>query len=105
MSGDMRPARDLVGMPVYSAGEGKHLGEIAGLLVRQEDRAVVALIVHRGALQHPVSIPLAQFKTIGADAAMVESETVLGHGLSPGEFRALDTHLTGRPVLSESGQR
>src|SRR5204863_4349260 len=105
MSEAVRPARRLIGMPVYSAAEGKRLGELAGLLVRQEDRSVVALGIHRGVLQQLLYLPLAQFTTIGADAAMVESESVLGCGLPQGEIRALDSHLTGRPVLTESGQR
>src|SRR5436309_12511757 len=105
MSDAVRPARKLIGMPVYSAAEGKRLGEIAGLLVKQEDRSVVALGIQRGVLQQLIYLPLAQFKTIGADAVMVESESALGYGLPQGEIRALDSHLTGRPVLTESGER
>jgi uncharacterized protein YrrD len=105
MSTTLRPARRLIGMPVFSAAEGKRLGEVAGLLVKQEERAVVALGIQRHLLHQLVYLPLDQFKTIGVDAVMVESETVLGRGLSHGEARALDSHLTGRPVLTESGER
>ena len=35
----------------------------------------------------------------------MESEAVLGSSLPANEARALDSHLTGRPVLTASGER
>jgi sporulation protein YlmC with PRC-barrel domain len=46
-----------------------------------------------------------QLSTIGADAVMVPSETVLKEGIPPGETGELDSSLLGRPVVTEHGQK
>lgn len=102
---DLRRGRDLLGLPVYSIVEGRRLGEIDALLVRREDRSIGAVRIRRGTLgqQHQI-LPFSILRTVGEDIALVESESAL-HGDAAAETEGLDMGLTGRPVLTQSGER
>jgi uncharacterized protein YrrD len=100
-----RTARELIGLPVFSVAEGQRLGTVSGLLVRREDRVVEAVGVGGGAFRQARYLRLAQLHTIGTDAVMVPSAGALKESLSGSHVKSLDATLTGRPVVSESGQR
>jgi uncharacterized protein YrrD len=95
----------LLGLSVIAIAEGKRLGQINTLLVRPEDRSVTAFGIGGGAFSQTCYLPIAQIRTIGVDAVMVESEAVLQNALPPEEVRALDAGLPGRSVITESGQK
>lgn len=105
MSEEARRAQALMGLPVLTIAEGKHLGAITRLLVNRETRAVEAVGIGGGAFSHPRYLRFSQLGTIGADAVMVASETVLKEGLAPGEIGELDGSLLGRPVVTEHGEK
>jgi uncharacterized protein YrrD len=105
MSEEARKAQELMGLPVLTVAEGKHLGSISRLLVNRETRSVVAVGIGGGAFSHPSYLRFSQLSTIGADAVMVASEAVLREGLPPEEVGGLDSSLLGRPVVTEQGQK
>lgn len=102
MSDQARRARSLLGMPVYSIAEGRRIGEIDALLIRPADRSLGAVRVagdgHRRTLRFDL------ITSIGDDAVTVQSEEMLQGEPTSQTIRALDTHLSGRRVLTESGE-
>jgi uncharacterized protein YrrD len=105
MSEEARKAHELMGLPVLTVAEGKHLGAISRLLVNRETRSVEAVGIGGGAFSHPRYLRFSQLGSIGGDAVMVASEAVLKEGLAPGETGELDSSLLGRPVVTEQGQK
>jgi uncharacterized protein YrrD len=99
-----RAGRDLLGLPVLSITEGKRIGQVSALLVRREDRTVAAIGIS-GAGSGARHLPFAEIKSVGPDAVMVESESVLQAELPAAESRDLEGALPGRSVVTESGQR
>src|ERR1043166_318022 len=105
MSAEARGAQELMGLPVLTIAEGKHLGSISRLLVRREAREVSAVGIGGGAVSHPSYLRYSPLSAIGADAVMVASEAVLKEGIPPEEIGELDSSLLGRPVVTEQGQK
>jgi uncharacterized protein YrrD len=105
MSTTSRKVEELIGLPVFSVHEGQKLGTISGVLIRREERAVEAIGVGGGPFRQARYIRLSQLSTVGTDAVMVPSASVLQQALSAQHVRALEAHLPGRPVMSASGQR
>ena len=99
-----RWARELLGTAVYSVAEGKRVGEVAGLRVDREGRRVALLAVAGGTWSQPRYLPFSRIQKVGEDAVMIESEAALAPALSGAERQALEEHLTGRRVLSQSGE-
>ena len=85
MSEEARKSQELMGLPVLTIAEGKHLGAISRLLVRQETRSVEAVGIGGGAFSHPSYLRFSQLSSIGDDAVMVASEAVLKEGIPPAE--------------------
>src|ERR1700676_5323786 len=100
MNEGARKAQELMGLPVLTVAEGKHLGAISRLLVRPETRSVEAVGIGGGTFSHPSYLRFGEIGAIGDDAVMVESEAVLKAGIPPGEIRELDSNLLGRPVVT-----
>jgi len=105
MRDGLRNAQELLGLAVFSVSEGKRVGEVARLLVDRVSRRVTGMEVTGGAFRHPRYLRFDQIQTLGGDAAMIESESVLEPELQPDERRELDTSLSGRPVMSQRGER
>ena len=105
MSAQTQRARELIGRPVLSVAEGEHLGTISGLRVRRDQRSVAALAIGGGPFARPQHVRFADLQTLGADAVMVANAAILKRGLPAAELRELDEGLTGRPVVTEGGQR
>src|SRR5215212_8735767 len=105
MSTTSRAIEAVVGLPVFSVHEGQRLGSVSGVLIRLEERAIEAVGIGGGPFRQPRYLLRTQLSTIGADAVMVPSASVLEQVLSATHVRALDGPLAGRPVMSESGQR
>ena len=97
--------QELIGLPVLTIAEGKHLGSISRLLVRRETRSIEAVGIGGGSFSHPSYLWFNQLSTIGADAVMVANEAVLMEGIPPEEIGELDSSLSGRPVVTEQGQK
>ena len=74
MNADVRKSQELMGLPVLTVAEGKHLGPISRLLVRPETRSVEAVGIGGGAFSHPSYLRFSQLSSIGDDAVMVASE-------------------------------
>jgi uncharacterized protein YrrD len=104
MESKSRGARELMGAAVYSVAEGKRVGEVVGLRVDRERRRVALLTVANGALSHPRYLAFSRIERVGEDAVMIPSEAALAPALSGAERQALEEHLTGRRVLSQSGE-
>src|SRR5215207_7025929 len=104
MKESSRWAREFLGAAVYSVAEGKRVGEIAGLFVDRERRSVAILPVTGGTGSHPRYLSFARIEKVGEDAVMIASEAALAPALSGEERRELENHLTGRRVLSQSGE-
>jgi sporulation protein YlmC with PRC-barrel domain len=102
--GETRRGRELLGLPVYSIAEGKHLGEISGLRVRREDCSVPVLRVKQAHSGKQVFLTYDAIKTVGVDIALVESEMLLSAEVPPAEADALESDLPGRPVFTQSGE-
>jgi uncharacterized protein YrrD len=105
MSEEARKAHELMGLPVLTVAEGKHLGAISRLLVNRETRSVEAVGIGGGAFSHPSYLRFSQLSSIGGDAVMVASEAVLKEGIPPEVIGELDSRLLGRPVVTEQGQK
>jgi uncharacterized protein YrrD len=105
MKDGQRTAHELLGLAVFSIAEGKRVGEVARLLVHRASRRVTWMEVTSGAFSHGRYLHYDQIRTIGGDALMIESEAVLDRELHPEELKELDTSLSGRPVLSQHGER
>jgi sporulation protein YlmC with PRC-barrel domain len=105
MSEEARGAQELMGLPVLTIAEGKHLGTISRLLVHREVRSLVAVGIGGGGFSHPSYLRYSQLSTIGADAVMVASEAVLKEGIPPEEIGELDSSVLGRPVVTDHGQK
>lgn len=103
MSEPGRKGRDLLGMPVYTVQEGKRLGEITGLYVSREDSTVAAVGLGNGGRN--VVLPYGSLRLVGEDIVLLEGEPVLEQALDSNAIRELDSGLSGRPVLTRSGQR
>lgn len=99
-----RRGRDILGMPVYSVEEGRHLGQVTTLLVRWGDATVAAVGIGSSLSSGP-AVPFANLRLVGEDAVLVESAGVLTRALSPEAERGLDAGVLGRPVITASGEK
>jgi uncharacterized protein YrrD len=104
MTQEFRNASDLLRLAVLSVSEGKRLGEIDGLLVRRETRTLAALVVGSGVFSHRRYLRFSHARSFGADTVMVQQESDLDAELPREELREIDTALSGRPVVTRSGQ-
>lgn len=105
MTGEIRKGRELLGTPVYSIQEGKRLGEVAALLIRRSDSTVAAVNISAGSMRGSWSLPFQKFRTVGEDIILVDSVATLQDSLTADEIRELDTGLSGRPVITQSGEQ
>jgi uncharacterized protein YrrD len=94
-----------LGLAVYSQKEGKRVGQVAGFLVDRQRRHVELLAVSSGAFSHLHYLPFSRVHNIGQDALMIESEAILMPQLPPEQRLELDASLSGRSVLTQSGER
>jgi sporulation protein YlmC with PRC-barrel domain len=103
MSDETRRACDLLGLPVYDAQDGKHLGEIRSLLVRPEDSTVAAV-----GIEGPAGLRRLRYsrlRAVGPDAVMLDHEDVLQEELPGEELADLDEGVVDRPVMTENGHK
>ena len=105
MTGEVRKGRELLGMPVYSVQEGMRLGEVAALLLRRSDSVVSAVNISSGWTHGTWTLPFHKLRTVGIDIILVDSEAILRETLSVDAIRELDTGLSGRPVITQSGEQ
>lgn len=101
---DERRGKDLIGMPVITIQEGRRLGEVTALLVRREDTTVAAVRIGSQFAPGP-AVPFGNLRLVGVDAILVESAAVLEPALPTEVVRELDDAVTGRAVLTASGER
>jgi uncharacterized protein YrrD len=78
---------------------------VSSVLIRREERVVEAIGVGGGPFRQPRFVRLSQLATLGTDAVMAPNAAVLQQSLTTQHVRALEAHLNGRAVMSESGQR
>ena len=99
-----RQGKDLIGMPVVTVQEGRRLGEVTALLVRREDTAVAAIRIGSQLAAGP-AVPFANLRLVGVDVVLVDSAAALEPALPTEVVRDLDNAVTGRAVLTASGER
>lgn len=105
MSEDARRARALLGLPIFTIAEGRRLGQIASLLVNDENRTVAAVGISGGPFTSTRHFPFDRLQTIGPDAAMLPSEAAVDPPLTTEEVRRLDGNVPGRSVVTQGGRK
>ncbi len=103
-SGETRRGRDLLGLPIYTIAEGKHLGEISALLVRREDYTVPFLRLRLAIPGKEAFLSYDSLKTVGVDIGLVETQTALMKEMPTLEQGTLEPDLPGRPVFTKGGE-
>ena len=101
----VRQGRDILELPVYTIAEGKSVGSVDTLFVRRENLTVPWVRLKTGALASHAFTPYSAFQTVGADIALLPNAGLLQSALPADEKNALDTGLTGRPVLTPGGEQ
>lgn len=99
-----RQGKDIIGMPVITVQEGRRLGEVTALLVRREDMTVAAIRIG-SQLAPGQAVPFRNLRLIGIDAIMIDSTASLEPAYPTEEVRNLDDAVTGRAVITVSGER
>ena len=105
MPGETLRGRDLLGLPVYSIKEGKHLGKISGLLVQREDCSVPVISIQPSGMGRESFVPYTAMITVGVDIVLLERQDVLLNEVSVEVRKGLDTGVPGRAVITQSGER
>lgn len=105
----MRFGKDIIGKPVISVNEGRHIGEVKDLYMNKELSQVVGLHLGREGLikRKDLIIPLANVKVLGIDAILVNRSDVI---TDSNEFTDAQTwmkvgDLKGREVDTPGGTR
>ena len=99
-----RQGKDIIGMPVFTIQEGRRLGEVTALLVRQEDASIAAIRIGTQ-LAPGAAVPFGNLRIVGVDAVLVDSTAAIEPALPTEEVRKLDDAVTGRAVITASGER
>ena len=68
---------DVIGRPVVSADTGKRLGIVGDLLLDDDGRRVIGLIVKHGAFRGEDVLLVESVQSLGADAVVSRSETLV----------------------------
>ena len=71
-------ATDVIGLAVVSADTGKKLGKVVDLLLDEDGRALVGLLVKHGVLQQEHVLPAAAVQSLGPDAVVSRTEELVG---------------------------
>lgn len=104
-STEVRRAREILSMPVYSINEGKLLGNIDRLLVSNPHRQVPLLRIGKSLSTWHAFLPFAAIQRLGVDAVLIDTEGSLREQITEQESKDLDDNLVGRPVVTQSGER
>ncbi len=99
-----RRGKDLIGMPVITVQEGRRLGEATALLIRRDDATVAAIRIGSQLAPGP-AVPFGNLRLVGVDAILVDSAAALEPALPTEAVQALDDDVTGRAVITVSGER
>ncbi|BCU82500.1 hypothetical protein JIR001_22830 [Polycladomyces abyssicola] len=104
----MRKSQDVIGLPVYHAQTGRHLGTVRDLLFDEMQRFCGLLLEDGGVFKPGRYLPSELIGAIGTDAVMADSEPIPYS--SPQALQRWTGMLTGqrklrgRPVMTEQGQ-
>ena len=71
-------ATDVIGLAVVSADTGKKLGKVVDLLLDENGRELVGLLVKHGVLQQEHVLPVAAVQSLGPDAVVSRTEELVG---------------------------
>jgi len=102
---EVRRAREILSMPVYSIAEGKFLGNIDRLFVSTPYRQVPLLRVGKSLSTWHAFLPFSAIQRLGVDVVLIDAEASLREQMTDRESKELDDSLTGRPVVTQSGER
>ena|SRR5688572_15670978 len=80
----IRRSSDLIGKPVVLADSGEKLGTVADLLVDDEGRQFVGLVLRHGPFKSENVLPAEAVQALGGDAVVTRSRDLI----SPKEWRA-----------------
>ena len=107
----MMRGKEITGLPVYDASEGRKLGSIKDIVLDIDSRKVVGFTVDTGGLFGPGHkvLPMDEIKSIGPDAVMVEDKThavLHDEGREPEIRKILDEghSVYGKKILTRSGK-
>lgn len=105
----MRFGKDIIGKPILSINEGRHVGEVKDLYLNKELSQVVGLHLGREGLlkRKDLIIPLPNVKVLGVDAILVNRSDVVTDST---QFTEAETwmklgDLKGREVDTPGGTR
>jgi uncharacterized protein YrrD len=102
---EVRRAREILSMPVYSIAEGKLLGSIDRLFVSNEYRQVPLLRIGKSLSTWHAFLPFSAIQKLGIDIVLVDAEASLLEHLTEQESKELHDDLPGRPIVTQSGER
>ena len=83
---------------------GRKLGEVTALLVRREDATVAAVRIGNQ-LSPGSAVPFGNLRLVGADVILIDSAATMEPAFPTEKVRELDDAVTGRAVLTASGER
>jgi uncharacterized protein YrrD len=88
-------ASDVIGRPVVSADTGKRLGVVGDLLLDDGGRHLLGVVVTHGAFRGEDVLPVESVQSLGNDAVVSRSETLI----TAREWRTRDrvTDVPGAP--------
>lgn len=105
----MRFGKDIIGKPVISVNEGRHIGEVKDLYLNKELSQVMGLHLGREGLlkRKDLLIPLPNVKVLGIDAILVNRSDVVtdNNAFSDAETWIKVGDLKGRQVDTPGGTR
>jgi uncharacterized protein YrrD len=70
-------ATDVIGKPIVSADSGRKLGTVGDLLLGDDGRALVGLVVKHGALRSEDVLPAESVQSFGTDAVVSKSDALV----------------------------
>ncbi|MDD3925835.1 MAG: PRC-barrel domain-containing protein [bacterium] len=107
----MMRGKEITGLPVYDASEGKKLGSIKDIVLDIDSRKVMGFTVDTGGLFGPGHkvLPMEEIKSIGPDAVMVSDKThavLHDENREPGIKKILEEghSVYGKKILTRSGK-
>lgn len=105
----MRFGKDIIGKPIISVNEGRHVGEVKDLYLNKELSQVMGLHLGREGLlkRKDLLIPLPNVKVLGVDAILVNRSDVVtdNNTFSDAEAWIKLGDLKGREVDTPGGTR
>jgi uncharacterized protein YrrD len=103
----MQRVTDVVGKPIVSAENGERVGKVSDVLLDEESRHVIGLVVAGGVLASEQVVPFSEVQTLGRDAVLVRtSGGVIGRKAwrQQSVSASRSSRLENRPIFTDAGR-